>query len=205
MKLSLQITGLDQIKKQLSSLSGAQLNSALSMAINKTAAKGKTEIDRAVRERYDLRRDEVSNSVTLSGASSAKLEATISIFGSAKKRGRSLNVIHFAEKKVTIAEHRRRNKAGTANQLRFKFLKQGGLKTIAADPTLKNGPFIGNKGRTVFRRTGKDRLSIEPVQVIGVSGMFSYDPIKKRVLRKMQEEFNTEFNRAVRTKLRAAK
>jgi hypothetical protein len=56
---------------------------------------------------------------------------------------------------------------------------------------------LGNKGRTVFRRTGKGRLPIEPVQMIGVSQMFNSRAIRDRVMRRIENEFGIEIHRAV--------
>ena len=68
------------------------------------------------------------------------------------------------ETKVTLAERRRRRKAGTLSELRFKIRRAGGQKMI-------EGAFIG--GRTVFRRIGKDRLPIEALATIGIPQMFT--------------------------------
>lgn len=202
MQINFQINGIPELKKKLESLTGPQMKSAMSMAINKTAAKGQSEITRAITERYQIKASEVRNSMSLRSSKSGTLEAEISIFGSTKKRGRSLNMIHFVEKKVTLAEARKRAKKGTLNQLRFSVIKGTGLKTITGDPALKNGAFIGNKGRTVFMRTGKDRLPIKAVQVIGVGQMFNFKPINARVKKKIEEEFAVEMNRAVDGKLK---
>ncbi|MFZ4624105.1 MAG: hypothetical protein ACOYNF_07690, partial [Rhodoferax sp.] len=136
-------------------------------------------------------------SVSVSAKAQGQLEATISVFGSTKKEGRSLNMIHFVSGKLPS-----KRKNGTRSQLRFKIIKGAGLKTILNDATLKNGAFIGNKGRTVFQRTGKARLPIKPVQVIGVSQMFTFTKIRDRVISKINSEFNTEINRAIDGKLK---
>lgn len=198
MQISLNLSGLDEVKKKLESLTGPKIKSAISMAINKTAAKGQTEINRAITERYQISRSEVSNSVTVSTASKVKPTATLRIFGSPKKQGRSLNLIHFTERKVTLAEGRRRAKAGNQNQLRFNIIKGQGGKMIP-------GAFIGNKGRTVFIREGKSRLPIKPVQVIGVGQMFNFRPITERVIARIKREFLTEVDRAIAQKLRSAR
>lgn len=202
MQINLQITGLTELKKKLERLTGTQMKSAMSMAINKTAAKGQSEITRAITERYQIKANEVRNSLSLRKSNASSLVAEISIFGSTKKKGRSLNLIHFVEKQVTLAEGRKRAKGGTQNQLRFKVIKGAGLKTILGEAALKNGAFIGNKGRTVFQRVGKSRLPIKPVQVIGVGQMFNFKPISARVKRKIEEEFAVELSRAVSGKLK---
>jgi len=101
-----------------------------------------------------------------------------------------MNLIHFLEKKVTLAEGRRRKKSGTQNQLRFKIKRVGGLKTI-------KGAFVGNKGRTIFKRSGKGRLPIEGVQTIGVRAMFSTKKINNRVIAKIRKDGPIEVSRAM--------
>ena len=202
MQINFQITGIPELKKKLESLTGSQIQSAISMAINKTAAKGLAEITRAITQRYEIKGNEVRNSMSLRSSKPGTLEAEISIFGSTKKRGRSLNMIHFVEKKVTLAEGRKRAKNGTLNQLRFKVIKGAGLKTVTGDAALNNGAFIGNKGRTVFQRVSKNRLAIKPVQVIGVGQMFNFKPLNARVKKKIKDEFVVEVNRAVNGKLK---
>ena len=64
------------------------------------------------------------------------------------------------------------------------------------------GSFIGNQGRTVFVRTGKDRLPIKAVNTIDVPQMFNTRRINQAVQRIMQERFATNFDRALRDVLR---
>lgn len=201
MQLTIKINGLDDVMRKLEgTLTGSAMDTAIQMAINKVAAKGQAEITRAITQRYAIKADQVRSSMYLRPASKKqnKLSAEIQIFGSSKMRGRSLNMIHFVERKVTLAEARKRSKNGTLNQLRFQITKGGGLKTIP-------GAFIGNDGRTVFRRVGSGRLPIEPVQVIGVSQMFNYESIRERVIEKIRTEFDTELGRAINQQLRKLK
>jgi len=200
MQINVQLKGLDEAVKRIKSLSTLAGSQAMAMALNKTAAKGKTEVNRAITQRYQIKASEVSNSVTMRNASAkqgGQLQASISIFGSAKKRGRSLNLIHFTERKVTLAQGRKRAKDGTQNQLRFNIVRGQGGKMIP-------GSFVGNKGRTIFRRTGDKRLPIEPVQVVGIGQMFNFRSIHTRVLAKINKDLATEMDRAIAQKLRQA-
>lgn len=159
-------------------------------AINKTAEKARTEVTRAVTAEYNIKSSQVRNALELRRASARKIQAVIEIFGSRNRRGRALNVIHFLERKVALAEARRRAKRGTLRDLHFKFKRAGGLKAI-------KGAFIGNRGRTVFRRIGKARLPIEPVQVIDVPQMFGSRKISNRVRERVEREFPVEIKRAM--------
>ena len=96
---------------------------------------------------------------------------------------------------MTLAEGRRRNKAGTQNQLRFQIKKVGGKKIIS-------GAFIGNKGRTVFIRETGDRLPIKALSTIDVPQMFNTRRIKKRVIKRIEKELPIEFDRAINAVLK---
>jgi hypothetical protein len=161
-------------------------------------------MNRAIRGEFKIDAKSVRNSIEIGKArarSSSGLEAVLRIFGSAKKKGRSLNVIHFMEKSITLAEAKRRSKKGTLfgvgkggrmqPVLGFKFKTTGGAKQV-------KGAFIGNKGRTVFVRTGDERLPIKPLQMIGVSQMFSTEKIKRRVFEKINRDIVEETERAVK-------
>ena len=170
----------------------------LQPAINKVAEKARAEINRALPQEYAVKASEVRNAITLRKASAGRLEAVIDIFGSAKKRGRSLNLIHFlaavqAAGKAHAVRGKRLKKSDLATldrHLGFLIKRAGGIKKL-------EGAFIGNKGRTVFRRVGRGRLPIEPLQVIGFSQMFSSRKISKRVMDKIAADFPVEIDRAL--------
>ena len=186
------------VRKLNKDLAGLRLdlrNRATVMALNKTAAKAKTEMVRAITSEFALPASDVRSKLRILKASRNGLKATLDPFASGSRKGRSMNLIRFLEKKVSLAEGRRRSKAGTQNQLRFKVKKQGGFKTI-------KGAFIGNEGRTVFRRSGDGRFPIEAVSTIGVPSMFNTKRINARVIARIRKEFPIEFERASRQILR---
>lgn len=184
------VLGLVDVQRQLRRLQEMERATALSMALNKVAKMARTEADRAIRGRFAVRAGEIRSSMVLITAKRKDLEARLSIFGSPTKRGRSMNMVRFLERKVTLAERRRRIKRGSEKQLRYRVTKAGGLRIIP-------GSFLGNQGRTIFRRTGKSRLPIEPVQVIGVAQMFNTRTIRARVLRRVESDLMVEMTRAV--------
>ena len=172
---------------------GAQL------AVNKTAAKAKTEMKRQIVAVYNLKSTEGGGALHTTPASLKKGIFTASLYPtslSGSKKGRAMNVIHFLESKTTLADAKRRTSAGTLQQLFFQFKTVGGKKTIPA-VNGKSAPFIGNQGRTVFRRTGKASLPIEPVQVVGMQQMFNTKALNEAVLRKSAADLLVETNRAV--------
>lgn len=205
MKLEVDVRELVNLQAKLAALPVELRDRALAAGLNRTAQKAQTEIDRAVRDEYVISSDRVRNSLALRQASAARSQfsAEIQIFGSPSKKGRSANVIAFMEKKVSLAEARRRAKRGDLFVqskgrllpiLRFVFKRGSGPKVI-------EGAFIGNKGRTVFRRIGKARLPIEPVRVIDVGQMFRSKKISKRVLDRINRDLPVEMDRAVKSVL----
>jgi ribosomal protein S26 len=196
--ISVRLQGIAQVQARLSTLSSGMQAKVIGPAINKVAEKARAEIARAIPETYAVKPAEVRSSIRLSKARSGSLQATIEIFGSARKVGRSLNLIHFlaaaqiAGKAVKVRGARANKKqlAALQNQLGFLIKRGGGLKTIP-------GAFVGNKGRTIFIRTGKARLPIEPVQVIGFSQMFASNRIRDRILAKINADLVIEVDRSL--------
>jgi hypothetical protein len=204
MDVSINVRGVAAVKKALAQLPINLRDKALAPALNKVAAKARTETIRAITSEYAIGREDVVNALSTRPARvkvTGQVSATLTIYGNARRRGRSFNAIRFLEKSITLAEARRRRKAGALSVegrggralpiLGFKFKRGGGIKRI-------KGAFIGNNGRTVFARTGSARTPIEPVQLIGVSQMFNARKVKSRVLERIQKELPIEVERAVR-------
>lgn len=202
--INVDVRGVEAVRQRLNVLQADLRDRAMAAAINKVAVKANTEISRAVVAEFAISSREVRNSVFVRRASAKRpglVEAVLSIFGSSRRRGRSLNVSHFLEKAVTMAEAKRRARKnmlygiGRGGRLLpvlgFKFKKGGGVKHI-------EGAFVGNKGRTVFVRVGKGRLPIVPVQMIGVSQMFTTERVRARVMARIDRELVVEVDRAVK-------
>ncbi len=187
MQIKLEIKGLKALEYALKT-TAKELERAEVMAINKTATKARTEMKRAISSEFTILQKDVNKKLKVTKARRGHAVAVLEPI--AGRRGYSMNLIHFLEKKPGIREQKRRIKAeGNRPQLRF-HIKRGGAKTI-------KGAFIGNKGRTVFKRTGKGRLPIEPVQTIGVPGMFKTRRVNERVLARIRKELPIEMERAV--------
>jgi hypothetical protein len=162
------MTGLDAIVRRLQAMPKAIEQAQLS-TLNKAIAQGKTRMIRAITRDYKISAALVRERLVIKRATrGGSFAFTAALIGNPNAGGarRSMNLIHFVERKVTLAEARRRVRAGTQQQLRVQIKRTGGPKVIA-------GAFIGNQGRTVFQRIGKSRLPIEPVQTIGVPQMFA--------------------------------
>lgn len=192
--IKIEVKGLHEVQAKLARLQSDIKPKVLQPAINKVADKARAEINRAIPQEYSVKASEVRNAINLRRAYSGRLEAVIEIFGSSRKKGRSMNMIHFlaAVRGLAVrgAKANKKERAAIEQQLGFLIKRGGGLKKI-------EGAFIGNKGRTIFMRKGKARLPIEPMQVIGFSQMFASRKISRRILDKIRTEFPIEIDRAL--------
>ena len=188
MQIKLEIKGLKSLEYALRT-TAKELERAEVMAINKTATKARTEMKRAISSEFTILQKAVNKKLKVTKARRGHAVAVLEPI--AGRRGYSMNLIHFLEKRPGIRERKRRIKAeGNRPQLRFHIKRGGGAKII-------KGAFIGNRGRTVFKRTGKARLPIEPVQTIGVPGMFKTRRVNERVIARIRKELPVEMDRAV--------
>ena len=214
MRISIDVRGIADVKRELQRLAGAEKDRAIAAAINKTIEKGQAEVNRAVSEDYALSRNYVKASLSLRKASAKRgnvLEGDITIYGNRNKSGRSMNMIHFLESlnnglKTRGSKAKKSDIKKLAGELGYIIKRGGGLRQI-------KGSFVGNQGRTIFRRvTGKymsrrvnksgrstHAQAIEAVQVIGVAQMFNSNRIKQRVMAKIRAEFGIELQRAVQS------
>lgn len=165
-------------------------------ALNKVADKARTEMTRAITGEFNIPASEVRARLSVIRAKRdvMKWRAVLHPFASAR-RGRSLNMIRFVERSVSMAEIRRRKATGAQNQLYFKIKRNGARKTI-------QGAFIANKGRTVFVREGDKRLPIKALSTIDVPQMFNTRRIQWRVINKINADMQVEFDRAINAALR---
>lgn len=196
------VLNLESVKTSLEQQAKGMRDKAIGPALNKVAEKAVAEINRAIPQEYAVKAAEVRNAVSVQKARQGLMSATIQIFGSARKRGRSLNLIHFLAAvqaagrsvKTRGARTSKREMDRLNGQLGFLIKRAGGLKKI-------DGAFVGNRGRTIFRRTGQARLPIEPLQVIGFSQMFTSRRISSRILAKINADLPIEIDRAIAREL----
>jgi hypothetical protein len=179
------------VARQLGALQKDIQTKVVPAALNKVAAKAKTEMARAITSEFNIKADEVRARLRVirAGRKFEQWAAALDPFASSK-RGRSLNLIRFLEKKVSLADARRRQKSGSLGDLRFQIKKVGGKKII-------KGAFIGNKGRTVFIRETSDRLPIKALSTIDVPQMFNTRRINNRVVDRIRRDLPIEFERAI--------
>lgn len=181
-------TNFPEVAAKLQTLGTDVGAKALASALNKTVAQAKTQMSKSIRQEFKMSAVDVRESLVVTKARAYggqfRLEAMLQ---GKSKRGRSLNLIRFMEKFVSIAQGKKRKKAETLNHVFFQIKKIGGRKSLS-------NAFIGNKGRTVFMRTGRDRLPIKPVQTIGVPSMFNTRRINSVVIKMINDKFPTIFS-----------
>jgi len=178
---------LNQLQKDLG-------DRAMASAINKTIDLGRTQMIRGITDEFAVKAGYVRARLRARRASSKQGRFSVegSLIGGKRGAKRSANIIAFVERSVTLAEAKRRRKAGTLDRIFVKVKRKGPRKA------LREGAFIANKGRTVFERVGKARLPIKPMQVIDVAQMFNTKRISKPVQAFMQARFPGVFKREAR-------
>ena len=181
-------TDINRVAAKLGGLAEDLRNKAAASALNKTAALAKTEMSKQIRAEYNLSAAKVRERLVIRRAiGSGRVRLSSELIGTGK---RSMNLIAFAEQKVTLATQRKR-RSSNDRQLRFKIKRTGQAKII-------RGAFIGNKGRTVFIRQGASRLPIKALSTIDIPQMFNQKRINQTVRSKAQAEFARVFESEAR-------
>lgn len=81
--------------------------------------------------------------------------------------------------------------------------KQGVSANAWRQRKIYRGTFLGNQGRTAFKRVGKARLPIEPVHGPSVPRTFIGEKTQAAIQRVVRERFALEFSRALQQFLRS--
>lgn len=171
---------LDQLQADIRERAGVS-------AVNKTLAKGRTRMAREISREFNVTYGFVVERLNIAKAKFVGGKAVIAgALDGSNGRKRSANLIAFVERKTTLAQAKKRAKAGTLDQLHFQIKRKGGRVTIP-------GAFIANQGRTVFMREGKARLPIKALTTIGIPQMFNTRRLNKIVVDLMREEFPAIF------------
>lgn len=171
-------TNFPEVIKALDRLHRDLVDKAMATAINRTLERGRSEAVRQVRDRYNIKAGDVRQVLRIRRASSKAGAVVLEGVLYGDSRTRSVNVIKFGAREL-------RKQKGTSVRI-----KRAGSKRII------RGAFIANAGRTVFRRKGKARLPIEPVQTIGPVQMFGAREVLGATAARMDRQFEVEFQRA---------
>lgn len=167
-------TNFPDVQRRLDALHADVRTKATVSAVNKTIDQARTQMIREITSEYAVKAGYVRERLRIGRASfrqgAFNIEASLS--GTGK---RSANVIAFGARQV-------------GRGVSVKIKKVGGRKIIT-------GAFIGNKGRTVFKRVGAARLPIKAVSTIDVPQMFNKRRINAAVIAAIKARFPTIFER----------
>lgn len=170
---------------------------AVVRALNATIKQGETQMGRQISKEFRVGVGEAKKrlKVIRAAARGGTYRFTAILEATQRGRGRSMNLIAFVSKgKVSKASAKRTGRTDLAGQLQFQIKRGGGKKSI-------KGAFIGNAGRTVFIRTGKDRLPIKALGTIDIPQMFNTRRVNKVVKQVMIDKFPANFERELRAVL----
>lgn len=179
MQLSIK-TNFAQVQRSLDQLSDDIALKATVSGTNKTVAQAKTAMSREIRKEFNLSAAKVAEKLFITKAklSAGRFRVEASLLSQTKSGQRSINVINFQARQ-------------TATGVSIKVKRTGARKVV-------KGAFLGNKGRTVFKRQGATRLPIQPVQVIDVPQMFNTYKVKAAVIRFIEAKAPSIFEREIR-------
>jgi hypothetical protein len=168
-------TNFPDVAAQLDGLRQDIASQVMARSLNRTMEQAKTAMSKEIRSEFNLSASYVRDRLRIrrAFAKDGQFSLSADLIGGDGKR-RSANVIAFGARPGT----------GGVSVL----IKKGQRKVI-------KGTFIGNKGRTVFRRVGKARLPIEPVRTIDVAQMFNARRINAAVVSAMKQKFPAIFQR----------
>lgn len=178
------------VERQLARLQKDIGDKAVVRALNTTIKQGETAMARQISQTYRISQSVVKQrlSITRARRSNGRLEMQVTLEATRKGKGRSMNMIAFVTTPARLL------KSGKRNQTKLQVRRDGGRKQIT-------GAFIGNKSRTLFIRTGKERLPIAAVNTIDVVQMFNARKINDAVRTVLLDRFQTNFDRELRVVL----
>lgn len=170
---------------------------AMVRALNTTVTQGKTEMARKISQEFRISVSAAKDRLAVRRASVRGGELRFQAFLEATRKGtgRSMNLIAFVNGMVSKASAKRQGNSALARQLQLQIKRGGGKKVIP-------GAFIGNKGRTLFIRTGKARLPIKALNTIDIPQMFMTKRIHGVVVDMLVRKFTANFDHELRAVLK---
>ena len=174
----IQISLKAEFDNALRSLAGLekQVEVAAQQAINRVAATAKSIAVKSISSETGIQQKLVRDRIAIFKASRSALSAVVSAFKYAP------NLIRYQAKQT---------KAGVS-------AKAWNQRKVY------RGTFIGNKGRTVFKRVGKARLPIKAVYGPSIPQTFIKARTTEAMIQAVQTRWPTEFDAALANQLRRA-
>jgi hypothetical protein len=157
------------VQSQMANLQQAVRDQAIQRAINRTADQAKAAAVRDIRQTYNLTAEFVRDRIRVSYASAKGIRIEAKLVAPGK---RSMNLIRFMERQVTLAQNRRRKAQG--RQGVYVQVRRGGAKQLIPGAFVVSS-FRRNQGDTktfatgfLARRSGRSRYPIEALQTVDV-------------------------------------
>jgi len=177
-------TNFPEVQRAMDTLQRDIAGKAMASAINKSIALAKTQMTREIPAEFNVKAGYVRDRLRIRKASAGRGRVVLSAeLSASNRRGRGANIIAF----VSALQAMSRAKGGAQKQL-FVKIKRGGARK-AVKGRYGHGGFVGNKGRTVFERTGDKRLPIRAVSTIDVAQMFNTRRINGKVIATINARF----------------
>jgi hypothetical protein len=191
-------SNLDAVLRQFITRTPKEVERATNSAVNKVARGARTRMQRAITSEYRISAATVRERLFVQRASKKGLAFTAVLLGNNKAKGRGMNLIYFAQEKLTGKEKAVWRKQSAT--------KRGGIRAPQIPLQIKRtggrvyvkGAFVGNMGRTLFKRTGDSRLPIEALHTIGVPQMFN----STKNVRAVEQWVNENFPRILKAEMR---
>jgi hypothetical protein len=160
------------VQRKLDALQSEIRDKVLVRSLNRTIEGARTDMSREIRSEFNLSAVKVREKLRIRKAGFSRGQLRIEAVLSSVTQGgrRAINVINFQARQ-------------TPKGLTAKIKRNGGRVLISSKG------FVANKGRTAFKRRGKSRLPIDPIQTIDVPQMFNTKRINEKVVRAIREKF----------------
>jgi cation transport regulator ChaB len=169
-------TNFSNVQRQLDAMRKDIATKALASALNKTTEQGRTEMSRQIRAEFNITAAKVREKLFVRKATFAQGRFGLSATLESIDKRRGVNIINFAARQ-------------TKKGLTAKIKREGGRVLVSGKG------FIGNAGRTAFKRVGPKRLPIKALSTLTVPGMFNTRRIKVRVTAYILKKFPEVFAR----------
>lgn len=175
---------LARLRRELGVIERRHLPRAAQAALNRAARSTNGAAIKASAGELGLKQKFVKRAVKFLQAKRGRLVAEI------RARGRDLNLIWFAGPSET----------------REKAFRRGGVRARQGRQwRVFPGSFIGNRGKTVFRRRSRVRSDLEPVTGGNVPQTLTSKPVQRAINRKFAERWPVELRQSLRRFLRRAR
>lgn len=187
----------------LRALPAALRNRVLARTLNEVGKTAQVQARKEIAEEFNIPSREVGSMLFLTRAKARGQEISVQV-GALSRRGRSLNLIRFVERSVTLAQARKRRKAGTLDLLRVKVRRAGGLKILGQPHWAEGKPFVMTNRRTggTFVGAREPGGRVRGVQTIDVPSMFNTKRLTRKLIGQMRADFQTTVARQIAAALR---